>query len=167
MAATNCRMLRGKKRWLLAACAMLLTACDLGPSNPDTEMYVRVPTREASTFTSILASVLKEKGLSASTGRTTEPAPATTYVLEAKSWAVRVWAQNAVLDPQAGLACGYPSEVSGERSQYLVSVQRRWPLAAQRARETFAELRKSFEQRGYTVAQRQMPCEPLSKTVGT
>ena len=155
-------MVAKSKLLTTAAVALFLTGCDLGPSNPRTEMYVRVPSPTAPKFTTTLATILEEQGLSVSTGRTTEPEPRTTFVLEAKSWSVRVWAQNAVLDPAASAACGYPPQVSGERTQYIVSVQRRSPLWAKRAQDFFTDLRKKLVRRGYIVAERQMPCERLT-----
>src|SRR4030095_13274417 len=95
------------RHWSVMAIAKVLASCDLGPDNPDTTMYVRVPLRHADGFTAMLASMLKDEGLSTSIGRTVDPAPATTHVLDAKSLNVRVWAQNAVLDPEPGKACGY------------------------------------------------------------
>jgi len=142
----------------------VLTSCDLGPSNPETEMYVRVAPKDAEKFTLLLASILKKEGLSASVGRTAEPLPATNHVLDAKNLNVRVWAQNAVLDAEEGKACGYPFLSPVEQTQYLVSVQRRSPLSERRAREMFAQLRTKLVERGYTIAARQMPCQPLAKT---
>jgi len=150
------------KHWSLVAIAVVLGSCDLGPSNPDTTMYVRVPLRHADSFTAMLASILKNEGLSTSIGRTVDPAPVTNHVLEAKSLNVSVWAQNAVLDPEAGKACGYDPPFSPvERTQYVVSVNRRHPLAERRARQTFVRLWKVLAERGYPVARRQMPCLPL------
>jgi len=144
------------------ALSALLAACDLGPRDPGTVMYVRVPSPKAPAFTTILASMLKDEGLNASIGRTTEPEPRTGYVLDAKNLNVRVRAENAVLGPTESRACGYPSEVSWEQTQYVVSIQRRSPFAATRTRELFTELRSKLVQRGFTVAARQMPCKQLT-----
>ena len=150
------------------AVALVLASCDVGPDNPDTTMYVRVPLRHADGFTAMLASMLNDEGLSTSIGRTVDPAPATNHVLDAKSLNVRVWAQNAVLDPEPGKACGYDPPFSPvEQTQYVVSVNRRHPLAEQRARQMFVNLWKALTERGYTVARRQMPCLPLPKPGGT
>jgi hypothetical protein len=150
-------------RWWVLVLGMVLTSCDLGPSDRDTEMYVRVPPEEAEKFTSTLASVLKNEGLSASLGRTTERFPRTNHVLHATSLNVRVWAQNAVLDPEESKACGYPAFSPVEQTQYVVSVQRRTPLSGGRARRIFDQVRATLAQRGYAIAPRQMPCQPLTK----
>ena len=151
------------QRLLLLSSGLLLTACDLGPFNPDTVMYVRVPPQDAEKFTGSLASLLKEEGISASMGQTVEPYPSTNHVLEGTNWSVRVWAQNAVLDPEEGKACGYPPLGPVEQTQYLVSVQRRSPISESRAREIFARLKTKLLERGYTITALQTPCEPLSK----
>jgi len=125
-------------------------------------MYVQVPLRQADGFTATLASILNSEGLSASVGRTGDPSPATNHVLDAKSLGVRVWAQNAVLDPEHGNACGYkPPFSSVEQTQYVIAVNRRHPLAGRQAQQTFVKLWNELRQRGYTVARRQMPCLPL------
>jgi hypothetical protein len=173
--ATNSSMVRhGNRRSTrlkhlsVVAIATVLASCDLGPSNPDTTMYVRVPLAHADHFTAMLASILKDEGLSTSIGRTADTAPATIHVLEAKSLNLSVWAQNAVLDPEAGKACGYDPPFSPvEQTQYVVSVNRRHPLAERRARQTFVRLWKVLAERGYPVARRQMPCLPLPKRTGT
>lgn len=151
------------QRLLPLSFGLLLTACDLGPFNLDTVMYVRVPPQDAERFTSLLASLLKEEGISASLGRTVEPFPSTNHLLEGTSWSVRVWSQNAVLDPKEGEACGYPPHGPVEQTQYLVSVQRRSPMSEGRAREVFARLKTKLLERGYEITARQTPCEPLSK----
>ena len=149
--------------WLtIVGVASLLAACDLGPPDPATEMYVRVPSSSAPEFTSTLATMLKDTGLRASIGQSTAPAPGTTYVLDAKNLSVRIRAQNVVLSPAEAMACGYPAEVSREQTQYLVSVQRRSPLATDRARLLFTELKNKLGQRGYIIAGRQMPCARLT-----
>jgi hypothetical protein len=156
------------KHWSVVAIAIVLASCDLGPSNPDTTMYVRVPLRHADSFTAMLASILKDEGLSTSIGRTVDPAQATNHVLEAKNLNVNVWAQNAVLDPEPGKACGYdPTFSPVEQTQYVVKVNRRHPLAERRARQTFVRLWKALSERGYRVARSQMPCLPLPKRGGT
>ena len=173
--ATNSSMVRqGNRRstrprqWSVVSIAIVLASCDLGPSNPDTTMYVRVPFRHADNFTPMLAAILKDQGLSTSIGRTVDPAPFTNHVLEAKSLNVNVWAQNVLLDPEEGKACGYdPPWRPTEQTQYLVSVNRRHPLAERRARQTFVRLWKALAERGYTVARRQMPCLPLPKRAGS
>jgi hypothetical protein len=155
------------RQWFVVAFAIVLASCELGPSNPDTTMYVRVPLRHADSFTVMLASILKDEGLRTSIGRTVDPAPATNHVLDAKSFNVSVWAQNAVLDPEPGKACGYDRPFSPvEQTQYVVSVNRRHPLAGGRARQVFVRLWKALAKRGYTVARRQMPCLPLPKRGG-
>jgi hypothetical protein len=112
----------------------------------------------------MLASILKDDGLNTSIGRTVDPLPATSHVLDAKSLNVRVWAQNAVLDPEPGKACGYDPPFSAvEQTQYVVAVNRRHPLAERQARQMFVKLWRTFDERGYTVAHRQMPCLPLPK----
>lgn len=133
------------RRWSVIAMAMVLASCGLGPDNPNTTMYVRVPLHHSDEFTAMLASMLKDEGLNTSIGRTVDPAPATAHVLEAKSLNVRVWAQNAVLDPEPGRACGYdPPFSTVEQTQYVVAVNRRHPLAERRAaadvRETMARV---------------------------
>ena len=155
------------QRWLLLLSGLLLSACDLGPLNPDTVMYVRVPPQDSEKFTASLASLLKEEGISASVARTIEPFPSTNHVLEGTNWSVRVWAQNAVLDPEEGKACGYPPLGPVEQTQYLVSVQRRSPMSKSRAREMFARLKTKLLERGYKITPRQTPCEPLSKPSAT
>jgi hypothetical protein len=149
--------------WLLLATGLLLAACDLGPNNPETEMYVGVRPPEAERFTATLASILKDEGISASVGRTVDPLPATNHLLEGRSWQVRVWAQNAVLDPEEGVGCGYPPLSPVDQTQYVVSVQRRNPLSERRAGELFARLRAKLVGRGYKVTAQQMPCERLGK----
>jgi len=150
--------------WPILTIALLLTACDTGPFNPDTEMYVRVQLQDAEKFTVSLAALLEEEGLNASVGRTTEPFPSTNHVLEGTNWSVRVWAQNAVLDPEPGKACGYDPPFSAvEQTQYVIAVNRRHPLAERQAKQTFVRLWNALAQRGYTVAHRQMPCLPLPK----
>jgi len=150
------------KLWWVMAMAMALASCDYGPDNPNTTMYVRVPLRHADGFTPMLASMLKEEGLSTSVGRTVDPVPATNHVLDAKSLNVRVWAQNAVFDPEPGRACGYDPPFSAvEQTQYVVAVNRRHPLAERQAKRMFASLWNALAKRGYTVARRQMPCLPL------
>jgi hypothetical protein len=166
--ATNVAMMRdgegsiGFKRWSLALFGLVLASCDLGPSNPDTVMYVRVPPQEAQRFTAMLATILQSEGLSASVGRTVDPYPATNHILEGTSLRVRVWAQNAVLDPEEGKACGH-STSPVEQTQYVVSVQRRNPLSEGRARQIFSSLKAKFAERGYTVEAHQMPCQPLPR----
>ena len=150
-------------QWLAIAFGVVLTSCDMGPSNSDTEMYVRVPPQDAQKFMATLASILGDEGVSASVGRTAESPPATNHILEAKSLNVRVWAQNVVLDPEEGKACGYPFLNPVEQTQYVVSVQRRSPLSEDRARQMFAKLRTKLVERGYTITARQMSCQPLSK----
>ena len=151
------------QRWLVLTLVLLLTACDLGPFDQDTEMYVRVPPQDAEKFTASLASLLREEGINASVGRTIEPYPSTNHVLDGTSWSVRVWAQNAVLDPEEGKACGYPPFGPVEQTQYLVSVQRRSPISESRAQEMFARLKTKLSERGYRITARQTPCEPLRK----
>lgn len=127
-------------------------------------MYVQVPFRQAGGFTALLASMLDNEGLRASIGRTVDPSPATNHVLDAKSLSVRVWAQNAVLDPEPGKACGYePHSSPVEQIQYVIAVNRRHPLAERQAQQTFVKLWNELRQRGYAVARRQMPCLPLPK----
>lgn len=146
--------------WAIAGFAAFLTSCDLGNVDPDTEMYVRVPASDMGGFLSALAAILRQDGLSASTGDS--PVTGTTlHVLDAKNLSLRVWAQNAVLSSEENAACGYSAVTSVERTQYLVSVQRRSPLGQQKARELFTALRREFVRRGYVVASGQMPCEPL------
>jgi len=150
------------------AMAMALASCDMGPNNPDTTMYVRVPLRHAEGFTVMLASMLKDEGLSTSIGRTVDAPPAINHVLDARSLSVRVWAQNAMLDPEPGKACGYDPPFSPvEQTQYVIAVNRRHPLAEQQAQQTFVNLWKALAHRGYTVARRQMPCLRLPKRNGT
>ena len=130
---------------------------------------IRVSGQDCSTETEegahtgeVLASMLKEEGLSTSVGRTVDPVPATNHVLDAKSLNVRVWAQNAVFDPEPGRACGYDPPFSAvEQTQYVVAVNRRHPLAERQAKRMFASLWNALAKRGYTVARRQMPCLPL------
>ena len=148
--------------------AMVLASCDLGPDNPETTMYVRVPLRHADGFTAMLASMLKDEGLNTSIGRTVDPSPATNHVLDAKNRYVRVWAQNAVLDPEPGKACGYDPPFSPvEQTQYVVVVNRRHPLGERQARQMFVRLWRALNERGYTVGYRQTPCLPLPKRSGT
>ena len=156
-------LLKHAQQWLLLVLGLLATACDLGPFNPDTVMFVRVPQQDAEEFTASLASLLKEEGINASVGRTIDPFPSTNHLLEGRSWSVRVWAQNAVLDPEEGKACGYPHAGPVEQTQYLISVQRRNPMSDSRARQMFAKLKTKLLERGYKVTARQTPCESLSK----
>jgi len=149
------------QRWLVLAFGLLLTACDLGPFDPDKVMYVRVPPQDAEMFAASLALLLKEEGINASVGRTVEPYPSTNHVLDGTSWSVRVWAQNAVLDREEGIACGYPPLGPVEQTQYLVSVQRRSPISESRAQEIFVRLKTKLSERGYRITARQTPCEPL------
>ena len=140
----------------------VLVSCGLGPSDPATEMYVQVPQASADDFTGALAEILKKQGFGASIGRTTDPSPSTNHVLEARSLYVRVWSQNAVLDPGDDKTCGYPGWSPVDRMQYLVSVQPMFSVFKNRARSTFVTLKSELMKRGYRITNQQLRCQSLN-----
>jgi hypothetical protein len=145
-------VMAGCQRILPIVAVVLLTSCM--ESEPSTELRVCVDSTTASAFTERLGGLLKRYGFTVARGRAVDEHGNSNFVLEAKHGNVRVWAQNAPLNP--------PSEVSNvenyspglgiDPNEYFVSVQARLPVLPTKAKTVFARLRSDLLTLGYREA---------------
>jgi hypothetical protein len=137
----------------------LLTSCM--ESEPSTELRICVNPETASVFTERLGGVLTRYGFTVARGRAVDEHGNSNFVLEAKHGNVRVWVQNAPLNPPSDVsnAENYSPGLGIDPNEYFVSVQARFPVLPTKARAVFARLRSDLLKLGYREAMGSGECK--------
>ena len=158
----------------VAFCLALLicfsvTGCGSNSAIPGSivaKVYVIVPAeKNASQFTTYLASVVKRHGMTPSVGKATDDKGYSIYVLDATSPSVRLRSENVLLSGQEEpKLCGLYTEPHSDPGQYFVSVSQSSQMTDSRAsREMLANIVKDLKVDGYNVQSQYVICSPRSK----
>jgi hypothetical protein len=144
-------------------CVCVLQGC--GQSKHASKFYVFTPPESAVAFTSDLAKITQRHGLTPNPGQATDDRGNTLYVLEAKSRWLRLWVQN---QPLSGFEpkeeCGDYSEPHPDPGQYVVRLDRRFPMIADNEPRRLLEIiGNELKASGYSVEQEPKTCSLLSK----
>lgn len=152
---------------MIALLAFAFAAC--GYSRHVAKMYVITPPEKASEFTKDLAIVGQRHGLAPNPGQATDDKGHTLYVLEAKSRWLRLWSQNLSLSGLENAAeCGEYSEGHPDPGQYVIWLDRRFPMIAEdEPHRLLTLIGDELRAYGYEVRQEPMVCSSLSKIAST
>jgi hypothetical protein len=152
---------------MAALLGCVLAACGYSPHV--TEIYVITPPQKASEFIKDLAAVMQRHGFVPNPGQATDDKGHTLYVLEAKSRWLRLWGENLPLSGlESAAECGEYNEGHPDPGQYVVSLDRRFPMIAEdEPRRLLPLIGNELRALGYEVRQEPVVCSSLSKMAST
>lgn len=152
--------MRMTKRCIFVILMFLQASCT--QSDPAMKMYFCVNPKTSTEFTSELATILRRHGFDPAQGKAVDEYGHTNFVLEADARFVRIWAQNAPVDPPREVPNlqNYAAGLSVDPNQYVISVQARIPFVRSRARRTFESLRDELRRSGFRECSRVKPQLP-------
>jgi hypothetical protein len=148
---------------LMLLSSIILASC--GYSGDAATIYVLTPPDRASRFTEDLAAIAQRHGLAPNPGRATDDKGHEVYVLEAKNTWVRLWGENVPLSGREDPArCGEYDEPHSDPGQYVVTLDRRFPLIAKKEpRRLIDAIGNELKASGYDIRHSPEVCSSLSK----